>query len=212
MSSRRSSTRLKSSSSTSYNNEDAALNKGVTPIPTEEKKSAKKRAPPKPEAVVPEKKKKEVGAKRKSPNVEADDKVEPPTTAADDVNEKKKKKVVTHQQWTEMSPLSRLWNPIVTETSRPFTIVSWNVAGLRALVKNRPDALPDLCRRTNADVLCLQETKLQMDNMDDKKLKLREYFSEKMLDYDCLWSYSSKKRAILALPCSFVGELARIRV
>jgi exodeoxyribonuclease-3 len=199
MSSRRSSTRLKSSSSTINNNEEyAALNKDIAPIiPTEEKtkSTTKKRAPSnKPAAVDPDKKK--AVTKRKSPtDDEANDKVVPPTTAAaaDDVKEKKKK-VVTHQQWTEMTPLTRLWDPIVTENSRPFTVVSWNVAGLRALVKNRPDAIPDLCRRTNADVLCLQETKLQVENMEDKKLKLREYFNFFMVDYDCYWSYSLEKK------------------
>jgi exodeoxyribonuclease III len=172
MSSRRSSTRLKSSSSTITNNEEyAALNKDIaSTIPTEEKKSTTKKR-------------------------EANDKVESSTAAAaaDDVKEKKKK-VVTHQQWTEMTPLTRLWAPIATENSRPFTVVSWNVAGLRALVKNRPDAIPDLCRRTNADVLCLQETKLQVENMEDKKLKLREYFNFFLVDYDCHWSYSLEKK------------------
>jgi exodeoxyribonuclease III len=198
MSSRRSSTRLKSSSSNINNNEEyAALNKDIaSTIPTEEKKSTtKKRVPPnKPAAVDPDKKK--AATKRKSPtDDEANDVVEPPTAAAahSDVKEKKKKGV-THQQWTEMTPLTRLWDPIVTENSRPFTIVSWNVAGLRALVKNHPDALPDLVRRTNADVLCLQEIKLQVENMEDKKLKLREYFNFFMVDYDCHWSYSIEKK------------------
>ena len=190
--SRRSSTRLKSSSSTNNNDEEAASNKIFASIPTEEKKSTKKRASPKTAAVAPDKKK--AATKRTSPTDEADDVVEPPTAAAAAEVKEKKKKLVTHQQWTEMTPLTRLWNPIATENSRPFTIVSWNVAGLRALVKNRPDALPDLCRRTNADVLCLQETKLQMEIMDDKKSKLREYFTEKMLDYDCHWSYSLEKK------------------
>lgn len=113
---------------------------------------------------------------------------------------KKKKSAVAHQQWTERTPLVRLWEPTMVATKeddtirRPFTIVSWNVAGLRALVKNRPEALPDLCQRTHADVVCLQETKLQRENMDDKKFKLREYFDDKMGEYDCHWSYSVEKK------------------
>ncbi|KAL3791296.1 hypothetical protein ACHAW5_006328 [Stephanodiscus triporus] len=114
--------------------------------------------------------------------------------------EKKKKKAATHQQWTERTPLVRLWDPTSLAAAndevgrRPFVVISWNVAGLRALVKNRPDALPDLVRRYDADVLCLQETKLQVENMNDPRLGLREYFEERMGGYDCHWSYSVERK------------------
>ena len=42
----------------------------------------------------------------------------------------------------------------------PLSVVSWNVNGLRALLKKAPDALDALARDTQADVLVLQETKL----------------------------------------------------
>jgi exodeoxyribonuclease III len=117
---------------------------------------------------------------------------------ASSVEKKTKKKAPTHQQWTERTPLSRLWDPrsstIAVSSSTSFTIVSWNVAGLRALIKNRPDAIPDLVRAHDVDVLCLQETKLQDGNMDDPKLKLREYFDMRMMDYDCHWNYSIEKK------------------
>ena len=44
-----------------------------------------------------------------------------------------------------------------------FTVASWNVNGLRALLKKNPRALDDVANRANADVLVLQETKLGVD-------------------------------------------------
>ncbi|KAL3806820.1 hypothetical protein ACHAXA_000893 [Cyclostephanos tholiformis] len=119
-------------------------------------------------------------------------------SAAKTTTSTKKTKASTHQQWTERTPLIRLWDPTSTSTSTSssttFTIISWNVAGLRALIRNRPDALPELARKYDVDVLCLQETKLQVENMDDPKLKLREYFDDRMGEYDRHWSYSIDRR------------------
>jgi len=47
-----------------------------------------------------------------------------------------------------------------------FTVASWNVNGLRALLKKNPRALDDVANRANADVLVLQETKLGVDGED----------------------------------------------
>ena len=44
-----------------------------------------------------------------------------------------------------------------------LSVVSWNVNGLRSLLKKAPRALDELARRTDADVLVLQETKLGAD-------------------------------------------------
>ena len=46
------------------------------------------------------------------------------------------------------------------------------MAGLRAILKNTPEALPDLVKKHGIDVLCLQETKLQEMHVDDPKLKI----------------------------------------
>jgi exodeoxyribonuclease III len=125
----------------------------------------------------------------------------PPAAAEEAAKTKKKKAAVAHQQWTERTPLVRLWDPAAASSSDEpggshvsFAVISWNVAGMRALIKNRPNALPDLAARYDADVLCLQETKLQAGNMDDPKLKLREYFETRMGGYDCHWSYSIEKK------------------
>ena len=56
--------------------------------------------------------------------------------------------------------------PRAASSSSPATtlsVVSWNVNGLRSLLKKAPRALDELARRTDADVLVLQETKLGAD-------------------------------------------------
>ena len=110
---------------------------------------------------------------------------------------KKKAKAPTHQQWTERTPLTKHWDARVATQSTgsyTFTILSWNVAGLRALIKNHPDTLCNLVRQYDVDVLCLQETKLQEIHMDDVKLKLKEYFEDKLGEYDGYFSYSIEKK------------------
>mmetsp|Transcript_11017 Transcript_11017/g.25634 ORF Transcript_11017/g.25634 Transcript_11017/m.25634 type:complete len:555 (-) Transcript_11017:31-1695(-) len=107
-----------------------------------------------------------------------------------------KKKKVDHQRWTERTPLTRHWNAAAAEGegSYTFTVVSWNVAGLRAFVKKQPDALKTLAEQYGADVICLQEHKLQDIHLDDPKLKLRDHFKEKIGDFEGSWSYSTKKK------------------
>jgi exodeoxyribonuclease-3 len=74
-----------------------------------------------------------------------------------------------------------------------FKIVSWNVDGLRAVLKNTPDALSKLVTTHNIDVLCLQETKLQESHLDDPKLNnLRHVLDSK--GYDAYWSCSTAKK------------------
>jgi len=110
-----------------------------------------------------------------------------------------KKKAPTHQRWTERTPLPKLHDAkhsALTNGSHTFTILSWNVAGLRALVKNHPDSLPDLVTKYDADVLCLQETKLQEGHLEDTKLKLKENLLDKMMElgYRGYFCYSTVKK------------------
>ena len=42
-----------------------------------------------------------------------------------------------------------------------FKVISWNVAGLRAVHNKDPDAFQKLLASTDADMLCIQEHKLQ---------------------------------------------------
>jgi exonuclease III len=73
-----------------------------------------------------------------------------------------------------------------------FKIASWNVAGLRALLRKTPHALSDLVAKYDLDVLCLQEHKLQESHLDDPKLKLN---GGDLIDgYDAYWSCSTEKK------------------
>lgn len=45
-------------------------------------------------------------------------------------------------------------------TKTTLNIVSWNVAGLRGILKKSPNVLATLAATTDADIICLQETKL----------------------------------------------------
>lgn len=81
-----------------------------------------------------------------------------------------------------------LTNVVVAYTA--FKIASWNVAGLRALLKRTPNALEELCRQQNLDMLCLQETKLQEQHLEDPKLAL----SDLLPDYDAHWACSTTKK------------------
>lgn len=109
---------------------------------------------------------------------------------------KKKSKAADHQRWTERTPLTRHWDTKTSSESGnyTFTVISWNVAGLRTFIKKNPDVFTNLAKTYDADVICLQETKLQEDNLADPKLKLKEFFDEKLAGYDCHFSCSVEKK------------------
>jgi exodeoxyribonuclease III len=67
------------------------------------------------------------------------------------------------------------------------------VAGIRALLRKHPNALPDLARKHDIDVICLQETKLQELHVEDPKLKLKGHVLEEE-GYDSHWSCSTAKK------------------
>eukprot|EP00559_Dactyliosolen_fragilissimus_P003149 CAMPEP_0184866184 /NCGR_PEP_ID=MMETSP0580-20130426/21231_1 /TAXON_ID=1118495 /ORGANISM="Dactyliosolen fragilissimus" /LENGTH=515 /DNA_ID=CAMNT_0027365715 /DNA_START=395 /DNA_END=1942 /DNA_ORIENTATION=+ len=107
----------------------------------------------------------------------------------------KKKPKVEPQRITERDPIERLWpdnddNENTRSSSYKFRIVSWNVAGIRALLKNHPDALPSLA--SQCDVLCLQETKLQEMHVTDPKLKIENLLKEE--GFESHWSCSTAKK------------------
>ena len=55
-----------------------------------------------------------------------------------------------------------------------------------------PNALAELCKEHDLDMLCLQETKLQESHLDDPKLKIRGLLKE--AGYDDYWSCSTAKK------------------
>ena len=59
-------------------------------------------------------------------------------------------------------------------------LISWNVNGLRACVKK---GFEDFFKEADADIFCVQETKLQEGQID---------FAPE--DYECYWNYAEKKR------------------
>jgi len=55
-----------------------------------------------------------------------------------------------------------------------FKVMSWNVAGLNALLSKEPGLLRALAERESPDVLCLQEHKLQEGKVEEFEARLRE--------------------------------------
>lgn len=92
---------------------------------------------------------------------------------------------------TECDQLPKLWDPSCT--TNLFKILSWNVNGIRALLKNYPEALVDLANEHRPDLICLQETKLQESHVMDPKLELKGVLLEKE-GYDSYWSCSKTKK------------------
>ena len=62
-------------------------------------------------------------------------------------------------------------------------LVSWNVNGLRAVITK---GFEEFFKEINADIFCIQETKMQEEQIDDK---IKEVFKE----YNCYWNSAEKK-------------------
>ncbi len=62
-------------------------------------------------------------------------------------------------------------------------LVSWNVNGLRAVITK---GFEEFFKKINADIFCIQETKMQEEQIDDK---IKEIFKE----YNCYWNSAEKK-------------------
>ena len=73
-------------------------------------------------------------------------------------------------------------SPSPTATRRPLRMVSWNVNGLRAVMKK---GFPEIFDGFDADIVALQETKLQ--DADRAKLDLE------LPGYHQTWNYAEKK-------------------
>lgn len=73
-------------------------------------------------------------------------------------------------------------------------IISWNVNGIRACAKK---GLVDFVKNQNADIFCIQETKAQIDQVEDilKNLGYENYFwsSAKRKGYSGVATFSKKK-------------------
>ncbi|KAL7578327.1 hypothetical protein ACA910_012734 [Epithemia clementina (nom. ined.)] len=104
----------------------------------------------------------------------------------------KKKKAPSHQVLTEKDDIPRLWDPTKPpDGSISLKVASWNVAGLRAVIKKTPSALSDLVKKYDLDVVCLQETKLQEQHLSDPKIDIPRLDAE---GYQSYFSCSSDKK------------------
>ncbi|CAN1217780.1 DNA-(apurinic or apyrimidinic site) endonuclease, chloroplastic [Linum perenne] len=89
------------------------------------------------------------------------------------------------EPWTVLAHKKpqKVWIPYNPRTSRPpvldrdsmsMKLMSWNVNGLRALLKSEGFSALELAKREDFDVLCLQETKLQDKDVESIKQSLLE--------------------------------------
>jgi exodeoxyribonuclease III len=63
--------------------------------------------------------------------------------------------------WVAYNPRTMRPSPLTADTKH-VKLMSWNVNGLRALLKLEKFSALELAKREDFDVLCLQETKLQV--------------------------------------------------
>ena len=71
-----------------------------------------------------------------------------------------------------------------------MNLISWNVNGIRACLKK---GFSDFFETQNADIFCLQETKMQVD-MDNLSKDASEILNLPIFDnYFCYWNSAEKK-------------------
>ncbi|KAK4432088.1 DNA-(apurinic or apyrimidinic site) lyase, chloroplastic [Sesamum alatum] len=94
-----------------------------------------------------------------------------------DLSEEEPWTVLTHKKpqkgWTAYNPKTMRPPPITADIPH-VKLMSWNVNGLRALLKLESFSALELAQRENFDVLCLQETKLQEKDVDSIRQTLLE--------------------------------------
>uniref|UniRef100_A0A0D3B690 DNA-(apurinic or apyrimidinic site) endonuclease n=1 Tax=Brassica oleracea var. oleracea TaxID=109376 RepID=A0A0D3B690_BRAOL len=88
---------------------------------------------------------------------------------------------VQSEPWTTMRP------PPLPEGTKSVKIMTWNVNGLRALLKLESFSALQLAQRENFDVLCLQETKIQVKDVEEVKKALSDGYDHSF------WSCSVSK-------------------
>ena len=104
----------------------------------------------------------------------------------DDGGDEKKPKAKKVQTMIERDPIGRYRS---LPSSGKFTkIISWNVAGLRGILKKNANVLKNLVVSEQPDILCLQEHKLQPDHAQEFIHLLSD------LGYKGFWTYSVEKK------------------
>uniref|UniRef100_A0A1D1XPU0 DNA-(apurinic or apyrimidinic site) endonuclease n=1 Tax=Anthurium amnicola TaxID=1678845 RepID=A0A1D1XPU0_9ARAE len=88
--------------------------------------------------------------------------------------------------WVSYNPVM-MRPPPLPDGTKMVKLISWNVNGLRALLKLGGSSALELAQRENFDVLCLQETKLQEKDVEEIKERLIDGY-----DYS-FWTCSLSK-------------------
>lgn len=78
-----------------------------------------------------------------------------------------------------------------------FKVISWNVNGLRALTRKQPTLLQELVDAEKPHIVCLQETKIQENHVDQ--------FDKLVKGYKSFWSCSTVKKGY-AGTAMFISE------
>lgn len=98
--------------------------------------------------------------------------------------------ILTHKKpqkgWVPYNPRTMRPPPLTADTKH-VKLMSWNVNGLRALLKLEGFSAVQLAQREDFDVLCLQETKLQEKDIEAIKCSLLEGYE------DSFWTCSVSK-------------------
>lgn len=68
-------------------------------------------------------------------------------------------------------------SPSLSKDTKALKILSWNVNGLKALLKSRGFSIHQLAQREDFDILCLQETKMQEKDVEVIKEGLLEGYT-----------------------------------
>ncbi|KAL5226245.1 hypothetical protein ABZP36_014510 [Zizania latifolia] len=77
--------------------------------------------------------------------------------------------------------------PPLSKDTKALKILSWNVNGLKALLKSRGFSVHQLSQREDFDILCLQETKMQEKDVEVIKESLLEGYT------NSFWTCSASK-------------------
>ena len=110
---------------------------------------------------------------------------EPPTTEAGDDGDVatsetplKKKTKKTKVELPEIIPQDPAPRQPIPGGTKTFKAISWNVAGLRALIEKQPEMFRKIVDAEQPDVIALQEHKLQDAHVEDLTKKLKALLPE----------------------------------
>ena len=84
-----------------------------------------------------------------------------------DTQESKTKQVKTDTHTQESIVRDVIITKSISDKQTALKFICWNVAGLRALVKNFPSILGNIIDKHSPDIIILQETKLQKEHEED---------------------------------------------